>query len=119
MFFCSNIVLPVFVQAEGSVPEIKQELDQFGQTTPVSKAEPEIFVGNIIKIAIAIIGVILVAMIIYGGITYATAAGSQDKTESAKKILVYAIIGVIIISLAYVLTDFIVQALFEWKTQAK
>ncbi len=103
----------VFSADDTGVPEINQQMEEFGSTTPVSTADLPTFVGRIIKWVILIIGVILITVIIYGGLTYATAAGSQEKTESAKKILVYAIIGVIIIALAYVLTDFIINALFE------
>lgn len=110
--FSLNIALPVFAQDEGSIPEIKQELDQFGQKIPVAKDEPDVFVGKIIKAILAIIGVIFIAMIIYGGLTYATSIGSEEKLGTAKKILTYAIIGIVIIALAYVLTDYILKALF-------
>lgn len=108
------MALPVFAQEE-KAPEIKQELEQFGQKTPVVKEDLDIFVGKIVKAVLAIIGVILIAVIVYGGVTYATAAGSEEKIETGKKILVYAIIGVIIIALAYALTDFVIKALFEFK----
>ncbi|MDD3888036.1 MAG: pilin [Patescibacteria group bacterium] len=70
------------------------------------------FIGRIIKWVLGIIGVIMIALFVYGGVTYATSAGSEEKIENGKKIMVYTIIGVVIIALAYVLTDFIIQALF-------
>ncbi|MFA6295846.1 MAG: hypothetical protein WC663_00675 [Patescibacteria group bacterium] len=118
LFFCTNIILPVHA-ADTGVPEINQQMEQFGEKTPVSTVELPVFVGRIIRWVLAIIGVILIAIIIYGGLTYATAAGSEEKTGTAKKILVYAIIGVIIIALAYVLSSFIIDALFESKTSIR
>lgn len=100
--------------AQDQTPEIKQELEQFGQTVPVAKDTPDIFVGKIIKAVLLVIGAIIILMIVYGGVTYATAAGNEEKIETAKKILVYCIIGIIIIALAYALTDFIIQALFNF-----
>ena len=70
------------------------------------------FVGRIIKWILGIIGVVMIAMFVYGGVSYATSAGSEEKIESGKKIMVYTVIGVVVIALAYVLTDFIIQALF-------
>jgi len=107
-----SVVLPSSIQAQ-ETPEINQQMEEFGEATPVSTTDLPTFVGRIIRWVLFIIGIILIVVIIYGGLTYATAAGSQEKTDSAKKILVYAIIGMIIIALAYVLTDFIINALFE------
>ena len=51
------------------------------------------------------------AMIIFGGFTYLTAAGNADKEAMAKKILTYAVIGFIIILVAPVVVG-IISALF-------
>ncbi|KXK26789.1 MAG: hypothetical protein TR69_WS6001000810 [candidate division WS6 bacterium OLB20] len=51
------------------------------------------------------------AMIIYGGFTYLTAAGSDEKVAQAKKILTFAVIGFIIILVAPVVVG-IISALF-------
>lgn len=69
------------------------------------------FIGTIIQWVLGIIGVILIALFVYGGFTYATSAGSQDKIDTGKKIMMYAIIGIVIIVVAFVLTDYIISAL--------
>ncbi len=69
------------------------------------------FIGTIIQWILGIIGVILIALFVYGGFTYATSAGSQDKIDTGKKIMMYAIIGIVIIVIAFVLTDYIISAL--------
>jgi len=51
------------------------------------------------------------AMLIYGGFTYLTAAGNPEKEALAKKILTYAVIGFIIIVIAPVVVG-IISALF-------
>ncbi|MDD3888034.1 MAG: amino acid permease [Patescibacteria group bacterium] len=78
----------------------------------LSQSSPEIFVGTIIKTILLVIGIILIVLIIYGGFTYATALGNEQKIETGKKILLYAIIGIIIISLAYGITTLIINAVF-------
>ena len=86
-------------------------------TLPEDTGLPEVslpeFVGQIIQWILGIIGVILIALFVYGGFTYATSAGSQDKIENGKKIMMYAIIGVVIIVVAFVLTEYIINALLS------
>lgn len=51
------------------------------------------------------LGFIAVAMVIYGGILYVTSAGEEEKTGKAKKILLYAIIGIVIIFLSFAIVN--------------
>lgn len=98
----------------GPLAALAAELPNSG-ALPENSGLPETdlptFIGTIIRWILGIIGVILIALFVYGGFTYATSAGSQDKIESGKKIMMYAIIGVIIIVVAFVLTDYIISAL--------
>lgn len=105
ILFFGNILIPNFSFAQYG-------LEEGQQIQGISQSEPELFVGQIIKAVLLIIGVILIVLIIYGGITYATSMGNEDKIKKGKSILVYAIIGVIIIALAYAITTFVFSALF-------
>ena len=72
-----------------------------------------VVVGRVLQGIFGIIGVLLLVMIIYGGILYMTAAGSEDRVESAKKILTYAIFGAVVVALAFTITTYIINALFS------
>lgn len=110
IIFLGNIFFPHFSFAQYGLEE--------GQKIQgLSTSQPEIFVGRIIKAVLLIIGVILIVLIIYGGIMYTTAMGNEQKLETAKKILVYAVIGVIIIALAYAITIFVLNSLFPKEQQ--
>ena len=50
------------------------------------------------NIFLAVFGSIAVLMIIWGGIVYMTSNGNPEKTDQAKKILLYTIIGVVIVT---------------------
>lgn len=50
---------------------------------------------------------LMVVIIIYAGFLILTAAGDEDKVSKGKKIILYAVIGVVIIFLAGPLTEFI------------
>ncbi len=110
LILLTTACLPVYAE---ETPNIQEELDYVGQHTSIESERdlPE-FVGRLIKWAIGIVGVMLIAFLIYGGFSYATSAGNEEKLGTAKKIIVYAIIGVVIIGLAYVLTGYVIDMLF-------
>ncbi|MFA6295845.1 MAG: pilin [Patescibacteria group bacterium] len=109
LIFLIGTLIPQFSFAQYGLEE-GQKIQGLSQTAP------EIFVGQIIKTVLLLIGVILIVLIIYGGLTYATAMGNEQKIETGKKILVYAVIGTVIIALAYVITTFVMSALFPMQT---
>lgn len=58
---------------------------------------------NIVNFFLLFLGLIAVIMIIYGGISYVTAAGNQEKIEKAKKVIMYAIVGIVIVLISFAL----------------
>jgi len=54
------------------------------------------------------LGLVAVLMVIYGGVTYVTAAGKDDAVEKGKKIIMYALIGLVIVLLSFVVVNFII-----------
>ncbi|OGE82384.1 MAG: hypothetical protein A3B10_02815 [Candidatus Doudnabacteria bacterium RIFCSPLOWO2_01_FULL_44_21] len=69
------------------------------------------FVLRIINIALAIAGLIAVLFLIIGGFRYITSAGNEETAEQAKKIITNAIIGIVVIILAFVIVRVISNAL--------
>lgn len=67
------------------------------------------FVSDIIRVALGLLGILLLVMIIYGGLLYATAAGDEEKVTRARNTLIYAIVGIIVISAAWILSDFLIS----------
>ncbi len=57
------------------------------------------------------VGMIAVLMIIWGGVTYLTSAGDEDKAKTGKKTLSYAIIGLVVAGIAYAIVDVIVTTI--------
>lgn len=88
------------------------KLEETVRGTPLAgNADLSLFIGNFIKSIIAILGVILVALIVYGGITWMTAGGDAKKIDKAKDTLKAGIIGLIIAMTAYFIAYFVVQNL--------
>jgi hypothetical protein len=64
-------------------------------------------IGNIIFIIISFLGVIFLLLMIYGGFMWMTAMGDEKKVTKAKDMLTAAVIGLIVVVGAYVITYFI------------
>ncbi|MBX4186747.1 MAG: hypothetical protein KW802_00590 [Candidatus Doudnabacteria bacterium] len=71
------------------------------------------FILKIINIALAVAGLIAVLFLIIGGFRYITSAGNEETAESAKKIIINAIIGVVVIILSFVIVRVISNALIS------
>lgn len=65
---------------------------------------------NIINYVLAIVGVVALAFLIYGGFRYITSGGSEDVVEDAKRIIINAIIGIVVIGVSAALVNFVVKA---------
>lgn len=66
---------------------------------------------SLIDIGLAIAGLVAVIFLIVGGFRYVTAQGNEEQVESAKKTLTHAILGIVIIILAFVIVRVIANAL--------
>lgn len=76
---------------------------------PVEQASGDIKqIGmNIINYAFIIGGGLAVIYIIYAGFTYMTAGSDQAKVDQAKNTIMYAIIGLVIITLSFVILNWV------------
>jgi hypothetical protein len=60
-------------------------------------------ITNIVNFALAIVGIIAVIYLLWGGITYITAGGDAEKAGKGRIAITNAIIGIIIIMLSFVI----------------
>lgn len=63
--------------------------------------------GTAIYAFLSILGIIFIVLMIYGGYTWMTASGDEEKVKKAQQTIKTAIIGLIIIVGAYAIWDFI------------
>ena len=63
---------------------------------------------NVLNIFYFLMSVVAVIVIIIAGIRYSTSGGDAGKVSSAKNQILYAVIGLIVIGLAFVITSFVV-----------
>lgn len=68
-------------------------------------------VGALINQGFGILGILLLGLLLYGGILWMTARGESDKVKKATGVIRDAIIGLVIIVLAYALAAFVIASL--------
>jgi len=64
---------------------------------------------NIINYVLAIVGVVALAYLIYGGFRYITSGGNESVIEEAKGIIINAIIGIVVIGVSAAIVNFVVR----------
>ncbi len=74
-----------------------------------SQADLMTLIYNLINWAIGIAALVCVVVLIASGYKYITAAGDENKVESATKTLTFAIIGLVVCFIAVILVRFVLQ----------
>lgn len=78
--------------------------DTAGGTTKINN-----LITDIINIFSAVVGVICVIMIIFGGFQYITSGGDTGKVGTAKTTIIYAIVGLIVVAFAQFIVQFVLN----------
>jgi len=62
---------------------------------------------NVVSVILGLAGIALFIMLIIGGFKYLTSAGNPENAQSAQKTITYALMGLVLIALAYLILVFI------------
>ena len=68
-------------------------------------------VFTIINVILSFLGVLAIAIILYGGFVWMTSGGAPEKIDKAKKILISGAIGLLIILASFAIAQFILNSL--------
>lgn len=106
----SLICTPAIVMADAK-SQIKSGVNQAsgGPATTDPAATLNGTISSIINVLSSVIGVIAVIMIIVAGARYVTSGGNDTSVTAAKKTLLYALIGLVIVALAQVIVKFVIN----------
>lgn len=66
-------------------------------------------VGKYIRLALGFVGVVLLIIVMYAGVSWMTAAGKPENVDSAKRMIISAMVGMAVTLLAYQVTQFIIS----------
>lgn len=71
-------------------------------TNPLgSISTPQALIGKIINSVLGVVGSLALLMFVYGGLTWMTSSGSQEKVKKGRDIIVWSAIGLAIIFASY------------------
>ncbi|MDZ7798819.1 MAG: pilin [Patescibacteria group bacterium] len=96
------LALPVTALAQTSY-----SIGDIGGEVGLGTADLRDTVVNIIQWVLGILALVAVVMIIIGGFQWMTAAGNEERIEKAKKVISAAVIGLIIVLLAWAIVIFV------------
>ncbi len=68
---------------------------------------------NVINAILGVVGLIAVVMVILGGISYMTSAVDAGKVKKGKDTILYGIIGLVIVGLAFAIVNFVIANLIN------
>lgn len=85
-----------------------------GDTLILGNSNPEQLAINVVNWILGILALIAVIMILIGGFRWMTAGGNEEKVESAKKLLIAALIGLVIILAAWGLAVYAINNLLNF-----
>ena len=71
---------------------------------------PEL-IGKIIKGVLGLVGSLALLMFIYGGITWMTSGGNEEKIKKGKQILTWAVLGIVMIFTSYSILNLVFEIL--------
>jgi len=105
------LVLPNLCLSQG---EIQQGLKNVGEQSGLPGGESGAMytiVGKVVGIVVGLLGLILAVFIVWGGAMWMTSGGNEEQIKKAKAMIINAIIGLVIVLLAYAISSFIIDKL--------
>jgi len=109
------LMIPYFVFAEadaGVVPTTKSILEGIGdksgyQVTGVNQFTAAEIAGTAVNIFLSILGMIFIALMLYGGYLWMMDRGNEENIKKAKDLIISAIIGLVIVIGSYAISYFV------------
>jgi|SRR3989344_4282958 len=98
------IMMPLVTAAQFTIPDTRN-------TGLPAETKVSDLLFRIINVLLGIAGLVAVIFLIVGGFRYITAGGNEETAEAAKKTILNAIIGIVVIILSFVIVSVISNAL--------
>lgn len=108
-FFQLAIMTPAQpVRADETLFNQQVGMNDVGQLYGNQKQDLRVIIAKFISIALSFLAVVFVVLILFAGFQYMTSGGNEEKVKKAVALLKNAVIGLIIILVAWAVTRFII-----------
>ncbi len=111
-FFC---ITPALAQttSNGNVgtagADLQSGLTVIEKPLGLPSDDVRVVVARVIRVALGLVGIVMVVLILYGGWLWMSAGGNENQIEKAKQVLINAAIGLAIILSAYGIVLFVMR----------
>jgi len=102
------LVIPLLASAQVTIRS------GFGLTFGLGTADLESSVVRIVQWVLGFLGLIAVIFILYGGLIWMMAGGNEEKVTKAKKTIVAAVVGLVVVLIAWSIITFVVSQTGEF-----
>lgn len=109
LFLLAVSTLPV--QAASNVHIINDTASDAYKNGNYQLSDAVSLIIHISEIILQIVGVLTFAMFVYGGFLFLMSSGNTETVKKAKKIIIAAIIGLIIVFTSYTLVQFFITSI--------
>lgn len=97
------MALPFAAHAQTATPV---SIEDTGGAIGLPNTDLKAAVLRTLSLVLALLGLVAVIMVVWGGFTWLTSGGDEGKVESAKKIISAAVIGLIVVLLSWAIVLF-------------
>src|SRR6056297_3526381 len=87
-------------------PDVGRE---YAEETGLGDTDPREILVNFVNIAFTFLAIVAVIIIIYAGYLWMTSGGNSERIEKAKKVLLGAVIGLILILSSFAIVSFVLN----------
>lgn len=91
--------------------QLQQGVKIIEQPLGLASFDIRLIIANIIRVALGLVGIIMVGLGLYAGFLWMTAGGNEEQITQAKSVLRNAVIGLAIILSAYSIVSFVMNML--------
>ncbi|MCK4592213.1 hypothetical protein KAT63_02095 [Candidatus Parcubacteria bacterium] len=70
-------------------------------SNPIATSDFSVLVSNFLKWILSVAGALTLLMLVTGGVFYVTSSGNEQKIETAKKMIIWTILGLMLILASY------------------
>lgn len=110
----SFLILITFVLALVATPVMAQTLEtgiEYGTFTGLGTKDLREGIMTIVRVIFGFLGVLVIAAIVYGGFVVLVSGGNEEGNSRGRKIVTAGVIGLVVIFLAFAISEFVISQL--------
>jgi hypothetical protein len=111
-FFSLFLLFSLVITPAVSAQDLGESLmEEFQGSAGIGDASIAEVTGSIVKTVLSVLGLVALIIFIVAGFQWMTSGGNEEKIQAAQKLMEAAVIGLVIVIIAWAATFFVVQSL--------